>query len=211
MRILEKVDLKLEEGRVYLLVGKNGSGKTTLLKILSGLLSPTEGDVLLDGRRVDSEELLQISGYVFQNPQTQVIGATVEEDVAFGLENLGIEREEMIKRVEEVLKELDLYDIRCFDPVLLSGGQLQRLAIASIVALRPKLLLLDEPLSMLDRDGVEEVLRVIEKVSKDRIVVIATHDPQLFRFADEVILLEGGKVKGIHGTGEFDIRMISNA
>ncbi len=184
------MSVEISEG-VHLLLGRNGSGKTSLLKIIAGLLEQSEGEIYFDGEKVEREERLEKCGYVFQNPQTQVIGVTVEEDIAFGLENVGMDREEMKKRVEEVLKEVSLWDLREFDPSLLSGGQLQRLAIASIIALNPSVLLLDEPISMLDPDGAKEVVEVIRKVSEERIVIIATHDVEHFDFADSVLYLSG--------------------
>ena len=184
------MSVEISEG-VHLLLGRNGSGKTSLLKIIAGLLEQSEGEIYFDGEKVEREERLEKCGYVFQNPQTQVIGVTVEEDIAFGLENVGMDREEMKKRVEEVLKEVSLWDLREFDPSLLSGGQLQRLAMASIIALNPSVLLLDEPISMLDPDGAKEVVEVIRKVSEGRIVIIATHDVEHFDFADSVLYLSG--------------------
>ena len=184
------MNVEISEG-VHLLLGRNGSGKTSLLKIIAGLLEQNEGKIYFNGERTERKERLEKCGYVFQNPQTQVIGMTVEEDVAFGLENIRIDREEMKKRVEKVLKEVGLWELREFDPSLLSGGQLQRLAIASIIALDPVVLLLDEPISMLDPDGAIEVVEVIRKVSEGRIVIIATHDVELFDFADSVLYLSG--------------------
>ncbi len=166
-----------------------------MLKILAGIEKPSEGKIYLDGKEVKRrEELLSISGYVFQNPQTQVIGATVEEDVAFGLENINMERDEMVKRVEYVLKKVGLWEFRDYDPSLLSGGQLQRLAIASVVALDPDVLLLDEPLSMLDPDSADEVLEMIEDISTEKTIVVATHEPERYAFISKKLVIRDGMV-----------------
>ncbi len=165
---------------------------------MAGIESPSEGSIYIDGVKVENrEELLNVSGYVFQNPQTQVIGATVEEDVAFGLENINMEREEMVRRVKYILKKVGLWELREYDPSLLSGGQLQRLAIASVVVLNPDLLLLDEPLSMLDPDGAEGVLKMIEDISADKTIVVATHEPEKYPFINRKLVIRDGKVMEI--------------
>ncbi len=193
--LFRDVNLTFEDSESYLLLGRNGSGKTTLLKILAGIEMPSEGRIYLNGKIVhERDELLSVSGYVFQNPQTQVIGSTVEEDVAFGLENLNIERDEMIKRVENILKRIGLWEVREYDPSLLSGGQLQRLAIASVMALDPHILLLDEPLSMLDPQGSEEVLEMIRSVAKDKTVVVATHEPERYPFVREKLVIKDKRI-----------------
>ncbi len=188
--ILKEISFTVKGNGLYLLVGKNGSGKTTLLKILAGLLAPTEGKIYVNGEHFESERLLTISGYVFQNPYSQIIGSTVEEDVAFGLENVGTPREKMRRIVSEVLKEVELYEERKRDPLFLSGGQIQRLAIASILALKPRLLLLDEPLSMIDRKGKKGIVELFKKLKETKILLVATHDIELFKFTDGVFLLE---------------------
>ena len=196
VRILKNVNLTIEKGSSYLLVGRNGSGKTSLLRVMAGLISPTSGKIFIDDREVkDVLELRSVTGYIFQNPQTQVIGCTVEEDVAFGLENLGLDREVMKKRVEEVLKEVELLELRCEEPITLSGGQLQRLAIASVIALEPSFLLLDEPLSMLDERSKEDVLSLLKKFHRSKGLVVATHDIEHYDFCDYVIYMDNGEAK----------------
>ncbi len=191
--VLRNINFTLGIGDSFLVLGRNGSGKTTLLKLISGIIEPSEGRIFIDENPVrDRGELLEITGYVFQNPQTQVVGATVEEDVAFGLENMGMERKKMQERVEEVLKAVNLWRYKEFDPSLLSGGQLQRLAIASIIALDPPFLLLDEPLSMLDPEGAKEVVDLIKRLSKERGILIATHEPHKFPFINDAVHLESG-------------------
>ncbi len=192
--LLKDINITVDSSKVYLLLGRNGAGKTTLLKILAGLVIPTSGKIFIDEKEVtDTLSLKKLCGYIFQNPQTQIIGSTVEEDVAFGLENLGISRQEMLKIVEETLKEVELLHLRCADPITLSGGQMQRLAIASVVALWPSFLLLDEPLSMLDEPSKKEVLALLKNMKGKRGLIIATHDTQYYDFADEVIYLKEGK------------------
>ena len=191
--ILKNVNLSLKEGKCYLLVGRNGSGKTTILKIMADLLKPTRGEVIRFG----------LVGYVFQNPITQVIGSTVEEDVAFGLENMAIDRETMRRKVEEILRYVELLDLKDRDPLTLSGGQIQRLAIASILVLEPDVILLDEPISMLDHDGKREVASLLRKMKDHgKTLVIATHDFEEFDFCDEVIHISDGSIS-LKSVSEF--------
>jgi energy-coupling factor transport system ATP-binding protein len=212
--ILKDISITLNSDEVYLLVGRNGSGKTTFLKIIGGILEPTEGEIYIDGKPVkDRYDLLSISGYVFQNPQTQVIGSTVEEDMAFGLENIGMDRNSMKKKIEKVLKEFHLWEYRSFDPSLLSGGQLQRLAVASVLVFDPPVLLLDEPLSMIDRDGSIEIVKILKRISRGKILVIATHETDMFDFATKVMYISNGIIlKEIHEffkNPPFDVKVPS--
>ena len=196
--------MKLEIGRFYLLLGRNGSGKTTLLKIMAGLLKPDRGIIRIFGREMeDTTELKIHTGYVFQNPITQIIGSTVEEDLAFGLENMGVDPEEMERRIESILEFVELKDHRCSDPMTLSGGQIQRLAIASILILEPDVLLLDEPLGMLDMDGRREVVQLMRKMKDEgKTIVLATHDLDDLDFADGVIYIDSGRAV-VMDVGEF--------
>ncbi len=196
-RVLENVNLKLRKGDFYLLVGRNGSGKTTLLKLMAGLIEPDSGKMKIFGKTVENLwELRLNTGYVFQNPVTQIIGSTVEEDLAFGLENMGLDPEEMEKRIDWILKFVELEEYRCTDPMTLSGGQIQRLAIASILILEPEILLLDEPLGMLDNRGKSEVIELMRKMKEKRkTVVLATHDLEGIDFADGIIYTCAGSVE----------------
>jgi len=192
---LSRVDLSLSEGETVCLVGPNGSGKSTLLKIIAGLLSPSEGAVLLDGRTVTREGLRSLVGYVFQNPENQIVGSTVIEDVVFGLENLGIPRKEMLRRANRVLECVKLHGLENRAPGTLSGGQKQRLALASILAMEPRFLALDEPTSMIDLKGKSEVLLILEELKRSgHGIVLATHDPGEMSLCDRIILLDEGEI-----------------
>ncbi|QTA38974.1 ABC transporter ATP-binding protein [Thermosipho ferrireducens] len=183
--------LTLKTKEVALLLGENGSGKSTLLKVLAGLY-PYKGTISCTGNADHSD----VTGYVFQNPETQIIGSTVWEDVIFGLENIGLKKEEIKKRAEWVLKVVGLYEFKDKDPFLLSGGQKQKLAIASILAMRPEFLLLDEPTAMLDkydRTAVKELIKEIIRLQKG--IIIATHHAEFFfDIAQRVIVLSRGKI-----------------
>ena len=192
--ILDNVSLTIEEHRTYLLVGRNGSGKSTLLKLLSGIIQPTNGKIYSNGNEIaDSWQLREKVGIVFQNPLTQIIGATVEEDIAFGLENLGIDPMDIENRIEETLRIVGMEDLRDKDPIELSGGLLQRLAIASIITLQPEILLLDEPLSMLDKKAKRDIANLLKTFHGKKTMVIATHEYNYFPFADKVIYMEKGQ------------------
>ena len=196
-RILDGIDLDLLKGRSYLVLGRNGSGKTTLLKIMAGLLWPYDGDVYLFGERVrEPWDLRSRTGYVFQNPLMQIVGSTVEEDLAFGLENMGVPSDEMEERIEKMLEFVELKPYRFSDPLILSGGQIQRLAIASVLILEPDVVLLDEPLGMLDAGGRKEVMDLVEKMKDSgKTVVMATHDLERIDVFDFVIYMESGTAR----------------
>ena len=201
--VLRSVNLEVESGKVYLLVGKNGSGKTTLLKILAGLLVP-KGKVYVDGKVADHFLLRQLVGYVFQNPASQIIGATVEEDIIFSLEMLGIEREEMEKRLRTALKVVGLEGMEKEDPLNLSGGQKQRLAIASVLVRDPPFLALDEPVSMLDLPSQIEIFKLLlELKEKGKGIVIATHELEYLEGVDEVVHLKDGMIDVRGSTTDF--------
>jgi len=199
------VDLSLGEGETVCLVGPNGSGKSTLLRIIAGLLSPSEGAILLNGRTATREELRGLVGYVFQNPENQIVGSTVIEDVVFGLENLGIPRKEMLRRAKKALECVRLHGLENRAPGTLSGGQKQRLALASILAMEPRFLALDEPTSMIDLKGKNEVLLVLEELRRSgHGIVLATHDPGEMSLCDRIVLLdEGEMVASIEGPGPW--------
>ncbi|WP_241229973.1 energy-coupling factor ABC transporter ATP-binding protein [Thermosipho globiformans] len=184
--------MKFKTNELVLLLGHNGSGKTTFLKALAGVVN-FKGEIISS----DGKPFYMATGYVFQNPETQIVGSTVWEDVIFGLENIGLKREEIEKRALETLKTTGLLDYKDFDPYSLSGGQKQKLAISSILAMRPKFLLLDEPTAMLDKYDRMIIKRLIEQLKKTGIgIILATHHVEIFYdIADRVILMKDGLVK----------------
>ncbi len=190
--VLRDISTSFETGEIVMIIGENGSGKSTLLKTLAGLID-YEGEIILPDGYNDVSEL---TGYVFQNPETQIIGSTVWEDVIFGLENIGLSVEEMQKRATYVLELLELKELSFYDPYYLSGGQKQRLAIASILALQPEFLLLDEVTAMLDKNGKREVVQAIVKLKEmGKGVIVATHELELFLpYVDKCIYIERGTI-----------------
>lgn len=197
---LTNVNLTINKGEWVALIGPNGSGKSTLAKIMNGLLVPESGKVFINGKLLDEEtvwEARRSVGMVFQNPDNQFVGATVEDDVAFGLENNGVERLEMIQRVDEALQQVRMSDHKQKEPARLSGGQKQRVALASVIALRPDVILLDEATAMLDPLGREEVIEAIEKVKEqhDLTVISITHDIDEASKADRIIVMKDGEKK----------------
>jgi energy-coupling factor transport system ATP-binding protein len=203
---LDHVSFEIEKGEFIGIIGKNGSGKSSLCQSLNGLIPHFHkgaygGQVIIDGKSVKEtpiSEMATICGMVFQNPFTQMTGSklTVYEEVAFGLENLGIPRSEMIKRVEEALLLMDIPDLKHQSPFELSGGQMQRVAIASVMAMRPKLMIFDEPTSQLDPKGTEDVFKTIRKLSDEGITVIIVEHKieKLAEYADRLLLMSDGKV-----------------
>lgn len=197
---IQNMNLHINSGEFVVVLGHNGSGKSTLSKHLNALLLPTEGRVLVNDldtlNESDLWNIRQQVGMVFQNPDNQLIATTVEEDVAFGPENLGIEPHKIRERVDEALKLVGMYEFRDKAPHLLSGGQKQRIAIAGIVAMRPKCLVLDEPTAMLDPSGRKEVMDTVLKLNKEEglTIVHITHYMEEAVFADRVIVMEAGKV-----------------
>ncbi len=197
---VKQLSLHIEEGTFVALVGHNGSGKSTLAKLLNGLLLPTSGDVKIFGNStLDPEKIYEIRknvGMVFQNPDNQMIASIVEDDIAFGPENLGVPREEIIERVEWALSKVEMSQYRKRTPFKMSGGQKQRLAIAGVLAIKPKILVLDESTAMLDPQGRKEVLKVAHELNKeDGITVIhITHFMEEALDADRLIVMNGGKI-----------------
>ncbi|MDE5654821.1 MAG: energy-coupling factor transporter ATPase [Clostridia bacterium] len=197
---VKQLSLHIEEGTFVALVGHNGSGKSTLAKLLNGLLLPTSGEVKIFGNStLDPNSIYEIRkdvGMVFQNPDNQMIASIVEDDVAFGPENLGIEREEIIRRVEWALSKVDMLEYRKRTPFKMSGGQKQRLAIAGVLAIKPKILVLDESTAMLDPQGRSEVLKVAHELNKqDGITVIhITHFMEEALDADRLIVMNDGRI-----------------
>lgn len=194
VEVLKNVNLEIEKGEFIGLVGYNGSGKSTLLKVMSGILQPYSGNVYFKDKTLDEKNRIKI-GYIFQNPENQIIGVTVEEDVAFGLENIGVPREEMIDRINWALSIVNLKGLEHADPNTLSGGQKQRLAIASILVMEPEVILMDEPTSMLDPKGRNEIYNVIKKLIKmGETIIIASHQPSDLEEVDRIIALDKGEI-----------------
>lgn len=196
---LKNVSFSVFEGEWLAIVGHNGSGKSTLAKLMNGLLFPEEGDVYINHLKLSEELVWDIRdqvGMVFQNPDNQFVGTTVQDDVAFGLENHGIPREEMVKRVQDALQKVKMDDFINQEPHHLSGGQKQRVAIASVIALRPDLIILDEATSMLDPKGRKEVLETIRKLKQEEnmTIISITHDLDEVAIADRVLVMNQGEV-----------------
>ena len=202
-KALERINLEIEEGEYVAIIGSNGSGKSTLAKLFNALLLPTEGRILIDGEDTrEEEELWKIRakvGMVFQNPDNQIVAALVEDDVAFGAENLGVEAEEIRRRVEYALKAVRMEEFRKAAPHKLSGGQKQRIAIAGALALQTKCIVFDEATAMLDPEGREEVLGVINKIHKERgiTVIYITHFMEEAALADRIIVMNSGRIVDI--------------
>ena len=199
-RAIDEVNLDIEPGQFIAILGHNGSGKSTLAKHMNAILAPTEGTMWVDGKNTSNEENIwdvrQTAGMVFQNPDNQIIGTVVEEDVGFGPENLGVPTEEIWERVEQSLKSVGMLEYRHHSPNKLSGGQKQRVAIAGVVAMRPKCIVLDEPTAMLDPSGRKEVLRTVEELRRREkvTVILITHYMEEVIGADRVIVMDKGHV-----------------
>ncbi len=197
---VNKVNLDIKQGDFIAILGHNGSGKSTLAKHMNAILYPTEGTLWVDGKDTRDEKeiwnIRQTAGMVFQNPDNQIIGQVVEEDVGFGPENMGIETKEIWERVEESLKAVDMYAYRKHSPNKLSGGQKQRVSIAGVLAMHPKCIILDEPTAMLDPDGRKDVIRAaralndVEKVT----IILITHYMEETIYADKIFVMENGAV-----------------
>lgn len=205
LKAIDNLSLDVKKGEFVAIIGHNGSGKSTLSKNLNAILMPTEGNILIDGMNTKEEERLwdirQTAGMVFQNPDNQIVATIVEEDVAFGPENLGIEPKEIRRIVEESLKSVGMYDLRDRQPHLLSGGQKQRVAIAGIIAMRPKCIIFDEATAMLDPSGRKEVMKTIKRLNKEENITVIhiTHFMEEAVEADRVVVMEKGK-KILEGT-----------
>lgn len=198
--VLKDLNLQIGQGEFVAVLGHNGSGKSTLAKHFNAVLLPTTGKVFVNGIDTSDEERLfeirQHVGMVFQNPDNQIVATIVEEDVAFALENLGVEPTEIRRRVDEALKQVDMYDYREHAPHQLSGGQKQRVAIAGILAMRPDCIVLDEPTAMLDPKGRREVLKTIRQLNRDfgTTVILITHYMDEAVKADRVVVMDDGKI-----------------
>ncbi len=198
-RAVSDMSFNVDRGEFVAIIGHNGSGKSTLSKNLNAILLPSEGEVFVDGMKTDDPanvwKIRQTAGMVFQNPDNQIVATLVEEDVAFGVENLGIEPEEIRRRVKESLENVGMYELRERQPHMLSGGQKQRVAIAGIIAMRPKCIIFDEATAMLDPSGRQEVMKTIGRLNKELGITIIhiTHFMEETVNADRVIVMEKGR------------------
>lgn len=197
---VDDVSLDIKQGDFVAILGHNGSGKSTLAKHLNAILYPTEGTVWVDGKDTKDDaavwDIRQTAGMVFQNPDNQIIGQIVEEDVGFGPENMGVPTKEIWERVEESLKAVGMYEFRKFSPNKLSGGQKQRVSIAGVIAMHPKCIVLDEPTAMLDPKGRREVIRAVRALNDvERItVILITHYMEEVIYADKVYVMDKGQI-----------------
>ena len=196
---VDNVSLKVHAGEFIAILGANGSGKSTLAKHINAMLLPTEGQVTVEGMDTTDEglqlKIRKTAGMVFQNPDNQIIGQVVEEDVGFGPENLGVPTEKIIERVKKSLKAVGMYEYRKKDPGRLSGGQKQRVSIASVIAMHPKCIVFDEPTAMLDPGGRKEGIETAKQVNKEGItIILITHYMEEVTEADKVFVMSKGKV-----------------
>lgn len=204
VKALKGVSFSIEKGSFVALAGMNGSGKSTLAKLLNGLFVPSEGEVLIDGLSTKDEkntfEIRKKAGMVFQNPDNQMVATIIEDDIAFGPENVGVPREEIIERVNPALEAVGMSEYRTRTASKLSGGQKQRIAIAGVLAMRPDILILDESTSMLDPNGRKDVMGVAKSLNEQGITVInITHNMEEAALADRIIVLRKGRI-AIDGT-----------
>ena len=205
---VKDITFHVKRGEWLSIVGHNGSGKSTTVRLIDGLLEAESGEIVIDGQRLTEENVWNIRrqiGMVFQNPDNQFVGATVEDDVAFGLENQGLSRQEMKKRVEEALDLVGMLDFKKREPARLSGGQKQRVAIAGVVALRPAILILDEATSMLDPEGRRELIETVKGIRKDydMTVISITHDLEEVAMSDRVLVMKKGEIESTSSPGEL--------
>lgn len=206
-KVLENFNFSIEEGSFVAVLGHNGSGKSTVAKLTNGILFVDEGTVTVDSILARDDDTIydirKTVGMVFQNPDNQIVSSIVEEDVAFGVENIGIPSDECRKRVDEALKTVGMYDYRLRTPSKLSGGQKQRVAVAGIIAMKPKCIVLDEPTAMLDPSGRKEVIDTVMKLNREEgiTIVLITHYMDEAVKADRVVVMDDGKIK-LDGTPE---------
>ena len=205
---VKDITFHVKRGEWLSIVGHNGSGKSTTVRLIDGLLEAESGEIVIDGQQLTEENVWDIRrqiGMVFQNPDNQFVGATVEDDVAFGLENQGLSRQEMKKRVEEALDLVGMLDFKKREPARLSGGQKQRVAIAGVVALRPSILILDEATSMLDPEGRRELIETVKGIRKDydMTVISITHDLEEVAMSDRVLVMKKGSIESTSSPREL--------
>ncbi|AVM47405.1 MAG: energy-coupling factor transporter ATPase [Mogibacterium diversum] len=196
---IDHVSIEIKRGEYISIAGSNGSGKSTLARCLNGLLLPTEGEILVDGMDTNDDDLIwdirKKIGMVFQNPDNQIVSSMVEDEVAFGPENIGIENPELRKRVDNALKSVGMYEYRNREAHKLSGGQKQRIAIAGAVAMRPDCIVFDEPTAMLDPKGRSQVMKVIRELNDQGItIILITHFMEEVAEADRVLVMKSGKL-----------------
>ena len=211
------VDLEIEAGEFVAVLGHNGSGKSTLAKHMNAILVPDEGQVVIDGidssEEEDVYEIRRRVGMVFQNPDNQIVANVVEDDVAFAPENLGVPSAEIRERVDAALKQVGMYEYRTHAPHLLSGGQKQRVAIAGVIAMQPKIIVLDEPTAMLDPQGREEVLSTVTRLCREKgmTVVLITHHMDECVGADKLVIMSNGYIKAVGTPAEIfsDVEMMA--
>ncbi|MBT0907335.1 energy-coupling factor transporter ATPase [Streptococcus parasanguinis] len=197
---IDTVSFHVKQGEWLSIVGHNGSGKSTVVRLIDGLLEAESGEIYIDGKQLTRETIWEIRskiGIVFQNPDNQFVGATVEDDVAFGLENQGIPREEMLQRVEKAIEQVGMLEFKDREPSRLSGGQKQRVAIAGIIALRPTIIILDEATSMLDPEGREDLMAVMRELQKkfQLTIISITHDLTEIALSDRTLVFQKGKLE----------------
>ena len=197
---IDTVSFHVKQGEWLSIVGHNGSGKSTGVRLIDGLLEAESGEIYIDGKQLTRETIWEIRskiGIVFQNPDNQFVGATVEDDVAFGLENQGIPREEMLQRVEKAIEQVGMLEFKDREPSRLSGGQKQRVAIAGIIALRPTIIILDEATSMLDPEGREDLMAVMRELQKkfQLTIISITHDLTEIALSDRTLVFQKGKLE----------------
>lgn len=197
---IDTVSFHVKQGEWLSIVGHNGSGKSTVVRLVDGLLEAESGEIYVDGKQLTRETIWEIRskiGIVFQNPDNQFVGATVEDDVAFGLENQGIPREEMLQRVEKAIEQVGMLEFKDREPSRLSGGQKQRVAIAGIIALRPTIIILDEATSMLDPEGREDLMAVMRELQKkfQLTIISITHDLTEIALSDRTLVFQKGKLE----------------
>ena len=197
---IDRVSFHVKQGEWLSIVGHNGSGKSTVVRLIDGLLEAESGEIYVDGKQLTRETIWEIRskiGIVFQNPDNQFVGATVEDDVAFGLENQGIPREEMFQRVEKAIEQVGMLEFKDREPSRLSGGQKQRVAIAGIIALRPTIIILDEATSMLDPEGREDLMAVMRELQKkfQLTIISITHDLTEIALSDRTLVFQKGKLE----------------
>ena len=201
IKVLENFNLTVEKGSFVAILGHNGSGKSTIAKLTTGILFAKTGEIIVDGQTAkDDDSIFDIRkkvGMVFQNPDNQIVSSIVEEDVAFGVENLGVPPEECRRRVDEALKTVGMYEYRTKAPNKLSGGQKQRVAVAGIIAMKPQCIVLDEPTAMLDPSGRREVIETVKKLNREEgiTIVLITHYMDEAVQADRVVVVDGGKIR----------------
>lgn len=201
VQVLENLNLNIEKGSFVAILGHNGSGKSTIAKLTNGILFADKGEVVVDGQIAKEDDTIfdirKKVGMVFQNPDNQIVSSIVEEDVAFGVENLGIAPDECRRRVDDALKTVGMFDYKEKSPSKLSGGQKQRVAVAGIIAMKPMCIVLDEPTAMLDPSGRKEVMETVKRLNHDEgiTIVLITHYMDEAVQADRVVVIDNGKIK----------------